>query len=243
MRPWLALAALGVALVASPMLAQRRGGGSVGVAGRGGFGGHSAVFAGRPASVARGFGPGVMRPGVRWGINSGWWVHSSFSHNQFFFHDRFHRGFGRWWWYPWYPWWGWYGGPDWDNDYPNMRQPTYPINAYGYQDNSAYGASYSQQAEIDRLNAEVERLNNERDRSVATSESSRPQPESPSTKLIFRDKHTEQIQNYAIAGNVLYDLTGGHRRRIPLADLDLPATTRANEESGLDFQIPNGEGN
>jgi len=44
-------------------------------------------------------------------------------------------------------------------------------------------------------------------------------------------------------GNVLYDLTGGHRRRIPLADLDLPATTRANEESGLDFQIPNGEGN
>ena len=236
MRPWLALAAMGVALIASPVFAQRRGG----MSGHSGFGGHGPTFASRPASIARSFGFGAMNPGVRWGNDPGWWIHTSFAPHHVFFPHGFHNGFGRRWWYAWYPWWGWYGDLDWNNDYAD-RQPAYPD--YRYQHDSGDATSSAQQAEIDRLNAEVERLSNERVHPSAASEESRVLNESPATELVFRDKHTEQIQNYAIAGNVLYDLTGGHRRRIPLADLDLPATTKANEENGLDFQIPNGEGN
>jgi hypothetical protein len=36
----------------------------------------------------------------------------------------------------------------------------------------------------------------------------------------------------------LYDLTPGHRRKIALADLDLPATERENDDQGVTFQLP-----
>ena len=242
MRPWLAVAALGVALLALPALAQRRGGGSGGFAVRGGFGGHIPVFAGRPGTGPHNFQAGPVRPGIRGENNSGWWIHSSFGYRRGFYPYGFQRHLGRRWWYSWYPWWGWYGDLGWNNDYAD-RQPVYPTDANRFQDDSGYATSSAQQAEIDRLSAEVERLNNERAHPPTTSEGSRLLDESPATELVFRDKHTEQIQNYAIAGNVLYDLSGGHRRKIPLADLDLRATAKANEENGLDFQIPTGEGN
>jgi hypothetical protein len=60
----------------------------------------------------------------------------------------------------------------------------------------------------------------------------------PSTVLVFKDGHQSDVLNYAIVGNTLFDLGAGRTRKVLLADLDLPATRKANDERGVDFQIP-----
>jgi hypothetical protein len=60
----------------------------------------------------------------------------------------------------------------------------------------------------------------------------------PSTVLIFKDGRHSDVLNYAIVGDTLFDLGAGRTRKILLADLDLPATHKANDERGVDFQIP-----
>jgi len=70
-----------------------------------------------------------------------------------------------------------------------------------------------------------------------------PRPEAPvanqpATILIFRDGHKQEVGNYAIVGNSLFDLTPGRRQKIALEDLDLPATQKANDDLGIDFKLP-----
>jgi len=65
-----------------------------------------------------------------------------------------------------------------------------------------------------------------------------PAPEPPSTLLVFKDGHQLEVANYAIVGDTLFDLTSGRRHKIALADLDLPATAKQNEDRGIDFQVP-----
>ena len=60
----------------------------------------------------------------------------------------------------------------------------------------------------------------------------------PATVLIFRDQHKQEVQNYAIVGQTLWTFAPQHNQKIPLSDLDLPATTKANEERGVDFRVP-----
>lgn len=68
--------------------------------------------------------------------------------------------------------------------------------------------------------------------------SSEPQPAAPPTLLIFKDGRKLEVSNYAIVGSTLFDLTPGHARRIALADLDLDATRKENDERGVIFQLP-----
>lgn len=67
-----------------------------------------------------------------------------------------------------------------------------------------------------------------------------PPADQPATVLIFKDGRRIEIENYAIVGNTLWDLSGGARRKIPLNDLDLGATTKENDERGIDFRVPVG---
>jgi len=60
----------------------------------------------------------------------------------------------------------------------------------------------------------------------------------PSTVLVFKDGHQSDVINYAIVGDTLFDFGGGRTRKILLADLDLPATHKANDDRGVDFQVP-----
>jgi len=228
MRRWVAVAALGAVFVAAPLWGQRRGGVS------GGFGGRAGIAARGPVGGMRGpamgfhgsgFG-GVPRAGFRPGFGRGP-----------FFGNRF-RNFRRsgWGWgygYPWawagygYPWdYGWYGNS-------SSAQQYYPQEDYADPSYGQNGRMQDQQAEIDRLNDEVERLREERNsqrQSAATAE--KP------TELIFRDKRTEEIQNYAITGQTLWVLSDQHARKIPLSEIDIAATQKVNEERGVDFQIP-----
>jgi len=174
---------------------------------------------------ARGF-PGVRRGGVNF-------VMGGFGRRGFG-HDR-HRFFRSW------PYAGYYGYPyygyPWDygddsysaDSYQNYSPPDY---------SSAYIESDRQQAAIDRLENEVDRLRQEREARESQSSQTRSKSDSQPTELVFRDKHTEEVQNYAIVGQTLWILNAQRARKIPLAELDIPATKKANDDRGVDFQLP-----
>lgn len=60
----------------------------------------------------------------------------------------------------------------------------------------------------------------------------------PSTVLVFRDGHQVEILNYAIVGPTLFDLTDGRTKKVALAELDLSATVKQNDDRGVEFQVP-----
>jgi hypothetical protein len=64
----------------------------------------------------------------------------------------------------------------------------------------------------------------------------------PDTILVFKDGHKIQVGNYAIVGSNLFDLTPGHRQKVALADVDVPATQKANDDQGVDFKLPSAPG-
>ncbi len=57
------------------------------------------------------------------------------------------------------------------------------------------------------------------------------------TVLVFRDGHQQEVTNYAIMGDAVYVFDKG-RKRIALADLDVPATVKANDDRGQEFKLP-----
>ena len=64
--------------------------------------------------------------------------------------------------------------------------------------------------------------------------------EQPRTILVFKDGRRLEISNYAIAGSTLYNLSDGLARKVALAEIDLPATVKQNDDRGVDFQLPAG---
>ena len=64
-------------------------------------------------------------------------------------------------------------------------------------------------------------------------------PQEPTT-LVFKDGHKLDVGNYAIVGSTLFDLTPGHSRKVPLAELDVPATQKINDDRGIIFRLPIG---
>lgn len=70
------------------------------------------------------------------------------------------------------------------------------------------------------------------------SEPELPVATQPPTVLIFKDGHQSDVINYAIVGDTLFDFGAGRTHKILLADLDLAATRKANDDHGVDFQIP-----
>lgn len=64
----------------------------------------------------------------------------------------------------------------------------------------------------------------------------------PSLMLIFKDGHQRSIQNYVLTPTMVLVMdqpATGRQQRIPLADLNLPATEQAAQQAGLDFSPPN----
>src|SRR5271165_2119701 len=229
MKCWLAVAALGSVLLITPLWGQRGGHGGVAMGG-----------AGHAGSVSRG-GGGLSHGPVHGDARSGWgWRRPSYGYHRYAIYSgrslyRWNYGYGS---YS-YPGWGFsaVGG----DNYATPDQ-AYPTNAYeSPNDSSAYAENIQiQQNEIDRLSHVVDRL---LDRESRESEMapSRAQPKAQShgeTVLVFRDKHTEEIQNYAIVGNTLWVFTELRARKISIASLDLPATAKANDDRGVDFQLP-----
>jgi len=59
-----------------------------------------------------------------------------------------------------------------------------------------------------------------------------------STVLVFRDGHQQEVSNYAIMGQTVY-VFDTRTQKIALGDLDVPATIKANDDRGVEFQLPN----
>ena len=73
--------------------------------------------------------------------------------------------------------------------------------------------------------------------------SEQPVEAQPPTVLVFKDGRQSQVLNYAIVGDNLYELSNGRSVKIALAELDLPATQKENDQRGVDFKVPAAKAN
>jgi hypothetical protein len=63
--------------------------------------------------------------------------------------------------------------------------------------------------------------------------------EEEAVTLVFKDgRPSEQIHNYMLTQTTLTVMTGGRHRDIPVDELDLAATEKANHEAGVEFHLP-----
>lgn len=72
---------------------------------------------------------------------------------------------------------------------------------------------------------------------------SQPPTKLPPAVLVFRDGHQEEVERYVVEGNVLYTSadywsTGSWTKRIPVAELDVPASVKLNAARGGNFSLP-----
>jgi hypothetical protein len=70
-------------------------------------------------------------------------------------------------------------------------------------------------------------------------------PALPPAVIVFRDGHTEEVAKYMIQGDMLftnadYWSTGSWTRKIPLSDVDIPASLKLNKDRGTKFNLPSG---
>lgn len=96
---------------------------------------------------------------------------------------------------------------------------------------SRYGTHYLDQRETAAAPAQPQQSP-----SISARQSA-AEPE-PETILVFKDGHQLQITNYAIQGATLFNLSGEGPRKIALADLDMDATAKANDDRGINFKLP-----
>jgi hypothetical protein len=226
MRRWQAVAALGAAFLTLSAWGQRRGGISGGFAGHAGFAGRGGGVRG-PMMTRFPVFAGVQRGGVRFGNR----FDRPFSSPSFFHHHRrFFRGWPYAYGYPYYGYPGYYG----NDSYSADSYQSYP--PYDYS--AAYVDRDREQAEIDRLENEVDRLREEREPRESQASPAHSKADAQPTQLVFRDRRTEEVRNYAIVGQTFWIFSEQRARKIPLADLDIPATKKANDDRGVEFQLP-----
>jgi hypothetical protein len=69
--------------------------------------------------------------------------------------------------------------------------------------------------------------------------------EMPPAVLVYRDGHTEDVSSYSIIGPIIYTdadywTDGKWTRKIQIADLNIPATLKQNQQRGVKFDLPSG---
>jgi hypothetical protein len=63
----------------------------------------------------------------------------------------------------------------------------------------------------------------------------------PPVTLVFNNgRPPEKVSSYVLTGSSILIAEPGHQRKIPIAELDLPATMEQNREAGVDFELPGG---
>lgn len=119
--------------------------------------------------------------------------------------------------------------------------------SYDSSNQDAYADQNEQLSQqVNELSNEVARLRDEQEiRAYTPLPTNRQAPPdsakaniSDPTVLVFRDQHREEISNYAVVGRTVWVFNEARARKIPLADLDVPATIKVNDDRGVDFNIP-----
>jgi hypothetical protein len=80
---------------------------------------------------------------------------------------------------------------------------------------------------------------------VEIPEAATPPPPLPPAVIVFRDGHEEEVAKYMIQGETLftnadYWNTGSWTRKIPLSEVDIPASLKLNRDRGTKFNLPSG---
>ena len=80
-------------------------------------------------------------------------------------------------------------------------------------------------------------------KSDVVTKNSPPARELPPAILVFRDGRQQEINSYTIMNGTIftrsdYWITGSWNQKIQIADLDVPATLRQNQQRGLNFNLP-----
>jgi hypothetical protein len=174
-------------------------------------------------------------------------------------------GYPYWAWSYFDPWWYWWDSDDNNNNYDNsdydndlataqqmnedsLREQQMLQQEQRDGDQDAYQGAYDQGYEDaqaqgqDRYNQQYANvrppLDPERMQAHEQTASSIIRP----TVLVFRDQHKQEVENYAIVGDTLWDFAPQQTMKIPLSELDIPATVKANQEHGVTFSVPSSEG-
>lgn len=149
-------------------------------------------------------------------------------------------------WFPYVPYYGYYS-----------YSPYYDPFFYSY-DFSAYQNLYNSDMQlgnqIDNLRLQLqqlrdqnEQLNQQLNRPAESPPQQQVEPSAPprasearppATVLVFRDGHRREVRNYAIVGQTLWILSESGAQKVPLGNLDLDQTVKANEDRGLAFPLP-----
>jgi len=146
---------------------------------------------------------------------------------------------------------GWNCG--WPGWYAGYYDPW--LDSWWWDSHSSYDEDRSREIqaanEMNQQSLEDQRARREEDQDVYARSDAAPQGReagrtddpTPATVLVFRDQHRQEVQNYAIVGQTLWAFGPSRTQKIPLADLDLQATVKANDDRGVDFRVPEtGEG-
>jgi hypothetical protein len=183
-----------------------------------------------------------------WWRGNGWWWRG----NRF----RFWGGYPWWawnWGWGWYPWTYGYGygyddlgydSPDYSPSYyptESYAPPGYGSDGYGPPYDSSYGdyaslppsgssASYASEAEVQRIQNEVEQLK--------AQQADRYSEPKSNTVLVYRDGHSETVENYAVSDGTVWIFNQHRTRKVPLSQIDVAATQRDNEARGGEFIVP-----
>jgi hypothetical protein len=150
--------------------------------------------------------------------------------------------------YPYYGGYGAYYDPYWlwDSGSSSYDQDQ---NGQDYQDNVAQAAEMNRENLEEQQMFRQEQADGDQDiyaRPRSTNPLAERNPDQgpqgtsiiPATVLVFRDQHKQEIQNYAIIGQTLWSFGSPRNEKIPLSNLDLPATLKANDERGVSFHVP-----
>jgi hypothetical protein len=247
MRRLMWVAAFAVVL-AVPVWAQR-GGGHAGLGGShigavSGHGGSGRLSSGYSSS----HGAASFSHGYGHSPNSGY-SHNLYVHNGYY-HTYTHthvytygirnpcygyacRGWGYsypWWGAAYYPWWWDEQDRQFDEDYYRQYEIANEMNRQSLEEQRM-----RRQEQADRDQDAALSRNIAMPASTAASQTS---PTVLPTTLVFRDHRQKEVGNYAIVGNTLVNYSSQRTEKIALADLDIPATEKANEDRGVSFRIP-----
>jgi hypothetical protein len=208
------------------------GGGHGGTASHGGFGGHSGGHAFSGAHSGSGMGAHSFSGSAsRGSFSSRGFNHSGGGRLRGFgFRNNCYRygcGYG----YPYLgggidPYWWWNSGSSFDYDQQYQTGVANEMNA--------------QSLDEQRMRQQGDQDLYARSAPPPPREHSELNEAAPATVLVFRDEHKQEIHNYAIVGQTLWNFNPQHTQKIPLSDLDIPATTKENEDRGVDFRLPSG---
>ncbi len=99
--------------------------------------------------------------------------------------------------------------------------------------------------QIQNLSAQVRQLRS--DQEAARAQQSAPPPDgaaaaeepqippAPPIKLVLRTGQQIQVQDFAVVDGTFWDFTSQPTRKIPISNIDIPASQKATEDSGAEF--------